>query len=225
MSKKYEESRRMLAQTPKILEAFEKIKRQREEHFSPRLKEDQELMILHIEGGLDWNAENLDQVIQSHDSEVLQKYYNSFNFKKDIKHLSGYLQHQEKISKVIGWDRLIELIVFVIQGRYGCSISSFYQTLFLKMIEDEDLPQDQWSNIIDRIIQDIRRGKTRGKKRFSLEFSLRGCLKTPYRPPKESSKRSMRRVIFIGQDMLEPRLFSSHKGRQPEFSDGFSKIP
>ncbi|MDE2705214.1 MAG: hypothetical protein OXI35_09105 [Gemmatimonadota bacterium] len=35
---KYEESRRMLAQNPKILEALEKIKKQREERFSPHLK-------------------------------------------------------------------------------------------------------------------------------------------------------------------------------------------
>ena len=171
---KYEESRRILAQDHKILEALEEIKRQREERSSLHLKEYQVLMILHIEGGLDWNAESLDQVIQSHYSEVLQKYYQSFDFKGDIKHLSGYLQHQEEISSVIGWDRLIELIVFVIQGCYGCSITSFYQTLFLKMIKD--LPQDQWSNIIDRVIQDIRRGKTRGKKRFSLEFSLKNII-------------------------------------------------
>ena len=171
---KYEESRQILAQNPKILEALEKVKKQREERFSPHLKEYQVLMILHIEGGLDWNAESLDQVIQSHYSEVLQNYYQSFNFKGDIKHLSGYLQHQEEISSIIGWDRLIELIVFVIQGRYGCSITSFYQTLFLKMIKD--FPQDQWSNIIDRVIQDIRRGKTRGKRRFSLEFSLKNII-------------------------------------------------
>lgn len=171
---KYEESRRMLAQNPKILEALEKIKEQQEERFSPHLEEYQVLMILHIEGGLDWNAESLDQVIQSHYSEVLQQYYQSFNFKGDIKHLSSYLRHQEKISSVIGWDRLIELIIFVIQGRHGCSISSFYQTLFLKMIKD--LPQDQWSNTIDRVIQDIRWGKTRGKRRFSLEFSLKNII-------------------------------------------------
>ena len=175
---KYEESRRMLAQNPKILEALEEIKRQHEERFGPPLEEDQELMILHIEGGLDWNAESHDQVVQSHDSEVLQKYYNSFSF-KTIGHLPRYLQHQEEISRVIGRDHphlhphLIELIVFVIQGRYGCSISSFYQNLFLKI---KDLPQDQWSNIIDRIIQDIRRGKTRGKKRFSLKFSLKNVI-------------------------------------------------
>ena len=183
---KYEESRRMLAQNPKILEALEKIERQHEERFgqhwrheyeaaktdeergdilsSGLLKKPQQLMILHITGNLDWNAESLDQVIQ------IPSYSHRFT-QEDIKHLSGYLQHQEEISSIIGWDRLIELIAFVIQGRYGCSIGSFYQTLFLKMIKD--LPQDQWSNIIDRVIQDIRRGKTRGKKRFSLEFSLK----------------------------------------------------
>ena len=169
---KYEESRRILAQNPKILEALEKIKRQQEDSFGPRLEEYQELMILHIEGGLDWNAESHDQVVQSHDSEVLQKYYNSSSF-KTIGHLPRYLQHQEEISSVIGWDHLIELIVFVIQGCYGCSISSFYQNLFLKI---EDLPKDQWSNIIDRVIQDIRQGKTRGKKRFSLKFSLKNII-------------------------------------------------
>ena len=185
---KYEESRRMLAQNPKILEALEKIKRQHEEYFgqhwrhkyedaktdeergdilsSGLLKKPQQLMILHITGNLDWNVESPDQVIQ------IPSYSHRFT-QEDIRHLRGYLNHQEDISKVIGWDRLIELIVFVIQGRHGCSISSFYQTLFLKMIKDEDLPQDQWSNIIDRVIQDIRRGKIRGGKRFGLKFSLK----------------------------------------------------
>lgn len=185
---KYEESRRRLAQSPKILEALKKIKRQREEYFGQSWREryedaktdeergeilsrglnkkPQQLMILHITGNLDWNKSR-DQVIQIPS-------YSSHRFtQEDIKHLSGYLQHQEDISKVIGWDRLIELIVFVIQGCYGCSISSFYQKLFLKV---KDLPQDQWSNIIDRVIQDIRRGKTRGKKRFSLEFSLKNTI-------------------------------------------------
>ena len=166
----------MLAQNPKILEALEKIKRQQEDEdrFGPRLDEDQELMILHIEGGLDWNPGS--DLVQSRYSEILQTRYASYDFKKaNIRHLRGYLKLQEKISSVIGRDHphLIELIVFVIQGCYGCSISSFYQNLFLKI---EDLPQDQWSNIIDRVIQDIRQGKTRGKKRFSLEFSLKNII-------------------------------------------------
>ena len=181
---KYEESRRKLAKNPKILEALKKIKRQQEEYFGQpwrELYEDaktdeergeilsrglnkkpQQLMILHITGNLDWNKSR-DQVIQ------IPSYSHRFT-QEDIKHLSGYLQYQEDISKVIGWDRLIELIVFVIQGRDGCSISSFYQKLFLKI---KDLPRDQWSNIIDRVIQDIRRGKTRGGKRFGLKFSLK----------------------------------------------------
>ena len=50
---------------------------------------------------------------------------------------------------------------------------------------------------------------------------LRSCLKTPCGPSQGSSKRSVRRAFFIGRDMLEPRLFSSHKGWKPEFSDGF----
>ena len=169
---KYEESRRILAQSPKILEALKKIKRQQEERSGPRLEGDQELMILHIEGGLDWNPGS--HLVRSRYSETLQTHYASYNFKEGrIKQLRGYLKHQEDISKVIGWDRLIKLIVFVIQGRYGCSTSSFYQNLFLKMIEDEDLPRDQWSNIIDRVIQDIGRGKIRGGKRFGLKFSLK----------------------------------------------------
>jgi len=162
----------MLAEHPKIKEALEKLKKQREERFGPRLEEDQELMILHIEGGLDWNPGS--HLVWSRYSEILQTHYASYDFKEGkIRHLRGYLKRQEEISSVIGWDRLIELIVSVIQGRYGCSISSFYQTLFLKI---KDLPQDQWSNIIDRIIQDIRRGKTREKKRFSLEFSLKNVI-------------------------------------------------
>ena len=45
-------------------------------------------------------------------------------------------------------------MVFVIQGRY--SIRSFYVDLILKIIER---PRDQWSNIMDRVIQGIRGGK------------------------------------------------------------------
>ena len=141
-------------------------------------------MILHITGNLDWNAESLDQVIYE------PSYSHRFT-QEDIKHLSGYLQHQEEISSVIGWDRLIELIVFVIQGCYGCSISSFYQKLFLKI---KDFPQPQWSNIIDRIIQDIRRGKTRGKKRFSLEFSLKNIIEDL------ELKQPTRRLLAAGRD-------------------------
>ena len=184
---KYEISRQKLAQDHKIKEALEKIKRQHEEDFgqhwrqkyedaktdeergdilsSGSLKKPQQLMILHMTGNLDWDERGY-QVIQ------IPSYSHRFT-QEDIKHLRGYLKHQEEISSVIGWDRLIELIVFVIQGCYGCSISSFYQKLFLKL---KDLPQDQWSNIIDRVIQDIRRGKTRGKKRFSLEFSLKNII-------------------------------------------------
>ena len=175
---KYEESRRILAQNPKILEALEEIKRQHEERFGPRLEEYQELMILHIEGGLDWSPRS--HLVRSRYSEILQTHYASYDFKEaNIRHLRGYLKNQKEINSVIGRDHphlhphLIELIVFVIQGRRGCSISSFYQNLFLKI---KDLPQDQWSNIIDRIIQDIQRGKTRGKKRFSLEFSLKNTI-------------------------------------------------
>ena len=61
---KYEESRRMLAQNPKILEALEKLKKQREERFGPRLEEYQVLMILHIEGGLDWNVKNITEDLE-----------------------------------------------------------------------------------------------------------------------------------------------------------------
>ena len=169
---KYEESRRMLAQNSKILEALKKIKKQREERSGPRLEEYQELMILHIEGGLDWSPRS--DLVRSRYSEILQTHYASYNFKEaNRKHLRGYLRQQEEISSVIGWDHLIELIVFVIQGRHGCSISSFYQNLFLKI---KDFPKDQWSNIIDRVIQDIRQGKTRGKKRFSLKFSLKNII-------------------------------------------------
>ena len=52
-------------------------------------------------------------------------------------------------------------------------------------------------------------------------FVLRSCLKTPCGPPQGSSKRSVRRAFFIERDGLEPRLFFSYKGWEPEFSDGF----
>ena len=41
---------------------------------------------------------------------------------------------------------------------------------------------------------------------------VRSCLKTPCGLPQGSSKLSVRRAIFIGRDVLEPRLFSSHQG-------------
>ena len=190
---KYEISRRMLAQNPKILEALEEIKRQHEERLGPAwrhkyedaktdeergdilssglLKKPQQLMILHITGNLDWDERGY-QVIQ------IPSYSHRFT-QEDIGHLRGYLKNQKEINSVIGRDHphlhphLIELIVFVIQGPRGCSISNFYQNLFLKI---RDLPQNQWSNIINRVIQDIRRGKTRGKRGFSLEFSLKNII-------------------------------------------------
>ena len=100
------------------------------------------MMILHVTGQLDWN--------QTHEQIA-----NKFDFSEAaIKHLSSYIKYQEIISSVIGWDRLIDLMVFVIQGCY--SIRSFYEDLFLKL---KERPQAQWSNIMDRVIQGIRGGK------------------------------------------------------------------
>lgn len=147
---KYEISQRMLAQHPKILDALGKLRRCQHEfsNQSPlgaeffSLSESQRMIILHIQGELDWSKS--DQI--ANEFEFTQEY---------IRQLSNYLQHQEDISKVIGWDPLIELIVFVIQGRYGCSIGGFYE-LFRKI---KKRPRDQWSDIMDRVIQEIQEGK------------------------------------------------------------------
>ncbi len=156
------ESQRMLAQHPKILGALDTLSAKeesfkqdqlaraenaetdgmREHHLllsaSYNLKEPQRMMILHVTGQLDWNQ-----------SEQIA---NKFGFSDEaIKQLSSYIKYQEIISSVIGWDRLIDLMVFVIQGRY--SIRSFYQDLFLKI---NKCPRNQWSDKMDRIIQGIR---------------------------------------------------------------------
>ena len=159
------ESQRMLAQHPKILGALGKLSRCQHEHLNqlrerlenaktdeerelyrvflkePRsLKDSQRMMILHIRGQLDWNQTHL-------------QIANKFGFSdKDIKHLSSYIKYQEIISSVIGWDRLIELIIYVIEDRYGCSIGSF-ANLFRKI---NKCPRDQWSDKMDRVIQGIR---------------------------------------------------------------------
>ena len=157
------ESQRMLAQHPKILGALDTLSAKeesfkqdqlaraenaetdgmREHHLflasrNHDLKEPQRMMILHVTGQLDWNQ-----------SEQIA---NKFGFSDEaIKQLSSYIKYQEIISSVIGWDRLIDLMVFVIQGRY--SIRSFYQDLFLKI---NKCPRNQWSDKMDRIIQGIR---------------------------------------------------------------------
>ena len=162
------ESQRMLAQHPRIIGALGGIKlkeevRKHDLHVRyenaktdgdrkflrfllsepHNLKEDQRMMILHIRGQLDWN-QTQDQIA------------NKFEFSiGKTKHLSGYLQHQEIISSVIGWDRLIELIVFVIENRSGCSIGGFYN-LFRKI---KKCPRDQWGDKMDRVIQGIRGSK------------------------------------------------------------------
>ena len=163
------ESQQMLAQHPKILGAIgtllakeESFKQDqfvraenaetdgmREHHLflagrNHDLKEPQRMMILHVTGQLDWNQTRAHEQIA-----------NKFGFSDEaIKHLSSYIKYQEIISSVIGWDRLIDLMVFVIQGRY--SIRSFYQDLFLKIIK---CPRVQWSDKMDRVIQGIRGGK------------------------------------------------------------------
>ena len=148
---KYEISQRMLAQHPKILDALGKLRRCQHEfsNQSPlgaeffSLSESQRMIILHIQGKLDW-------------SKKPGQIANEFDFTPQYtRHLSNYLRHQEDISKVIGWDRLIELIVFVIQGRYGCSIGGFYD-LFRKI---KKRPRGQWSDIMDRVIREIQEGK------------------------------------------------------------------
>lgn len=161
------ESQRMLARHPKIKDALKKLLRCQHE-FSNRwqsyskdyaktdeernmirkvalhnLEESQRMMYLHIQGKLDWRKKP-DQIA------------NEFDFTPEYtRHLSGYIKYQEIISEVIGWDPLIELIVFVIQGRYGCSISGFYD-LFRKI---NKRPRDQWSDIMDRVIRQIQEGK------------------------------------------------------------------
>ena len=112
------------------------------ENVNHELKEPQRMMYLHITGSIDWN-------------QTREQIANKFGFSDEaIKQLSSYIKYQEIISSVIGWDRLIDLMVFVIQGRY--SISSFYQDLFLKI---KERPPNQWSDIMDRVIQEIRIGK------------------------------------------------------------------
>ena len=159
-------SQRMLAQHPQILGAlggiklkeearkhdlnirYENAKTDEDREFyrvflnePHNLKDSQRMMILHIRGQLDWNQTHL-------------QIANKFGFSdKDIKHLSSYIKYQEIISSVIGWDRLIELIVFVIEDRYGCSIGSF-ANLFRKI---NKCPRDQWSDKMDRVIQGIGR--------------------------------------------------------------------
>ena len=160
-------SQQMFAQHPKILDALDTLSAKeesfkqdqlaraenaetdemREHHLflasrNHDLEEPQRMMILHVTGKLDWN--------QTHEQIA-----NKFGFSdKAIKHLSSYIKYQEIISSVIGWDRLIDLMVFVIQGRY--SIRSFYADLFLKIIK---CPRVQWSDKMDRVIQGIRGGK------------------------------------------------------------------
>lgn len=139
-------SQRMLAQHPKILGALEEVKLKKEffEQVSAsyNLKEPQRMMILHVTGSIDWN-------------QTREQIANKFGFSDAaIRQLYNYIKYQEIISSVIGWDRLIDLMVFVIQGRY--SIRSFYQDLFLKI---KERPPNQWSDIMARVIQEIRSGK------------------------------------------------------------------
>ena len=109
------------------------------ENVNHELKEPQRMMYLHITGSIDWN-------------QTREQIANKFGFSDEaIKQLSSYIKYQEIISSVIGWDRLIDLMVFVIQGRY--SISSFYQDLFLKI---NKCPRNQWNDKMNRVIQGIR---------------------------------------------------------------------
>lgn len=148
--KRLRESQRMLFEHPKIRGALEEIgiKYEHSMPFYPGcvpygLKPDQRMMIHHMLGYIDWNQRQ-------------GQIANKFGFSREsITQLHGYLQLQEDISKVVGWEPLIELIVFVIQGRYGCSINGFYQGLFLKI---KYRPKEQ-SDIMDGVIQGIREGR------------------------------------------------------------------
>ena len=163
------ESQRMLIQHPRIIGALKTLTEKEEyrkqdrrvqyenaktdgareyfrwliENVNHELKEPQRMMYLHITGSIDWN--------QTHEQIA-----NKFGFSKAyIKQLSGYLQHQEIMSSVIGWDHLIDLMIFVIKDHHGCSIRNFYD-LFREI---KKYPRKQWSDIMDRVIQEIQSGK------------------------------------------------------------------
>lgn len=77
-----------------------------------------------------------------------------------IKQLQSYIKHQEKISKVVGYDPLIEIIVFLVKGYKPPKGKVYGMTSMADLLRKiTKFPENQWENKIGLVIQGIRNKK------------------------------------------------------------------
>ena len=77
-----------------------------------------------------------------------------------IKQLQSYIKHQEKISKVVGYDPLIEIIVFLVKGYKPPKGKVYGMTSMADLLRKiTRFPEAQWEDKIGLVIQGIRNKK------------------------------------------------------------------
>ena len=123
-----------IAQAPEILDAIEVARREQP------LDKTQWLLI-------DYLTEKLD----SNDLYISDSY---------IKQLQSFIKHQEKISKVVGYDPLIEIIVFLVKGYKPPKGKVYGMTSMADLLRKiTRFPEAQWEDKIGLVIQGIRNKK------------------------------------------------------------------
>ena len=78
-----------------------------------------------------------------------------------IKQLQSYIKHQEKISKVVGYDPLIEIIVFLVKGYKPPKGKVYGMTSMADLLRKiTKFPECQWEAKIGLVSQGISNKKS-----------------------------------------------------------------
>ena len=125
----------IIAQDQRILDAIEMARREQP------LEKTQWLLIDYLTEKLDSNNP-----------------YISYSY---IKQLQNYIKHQEKISKVVGYDPLIEIIVFLVKGYKPPKGKVYGMTSMADLLRKiTKFPECQWEAKIVLVSQGISNKKS-----------------------------------------------------------------
>ena len=129
---------RRIAQDLRIVDAIEMARREQP------LEKTQWLLIDYLTEKLDSNNPYIKQ--------------HSYSY---IKQLQNYIKHQEKISKVVGYDPLIEIIVFLVKGYKPPKGKVYGMTSMADLLRKiTKFPECQWEAKIVLVSQGISNKKS-----------------------------------------------------------------